>query len=595
MKKIFGLRWKIMIYFTSIVILTGCILGFLLYQSSERMILSSFGLQAEHIADRATQYIEVSDYEQILKEVGNGSLSDEKTKEIVNRTDFREMNKILDEYRLAQGAEYVYTMSILPNGDLVYVVDGYTILEELGTGIDDEGISPPGQPEEDGVLRNSVQKAYDSKKTVRGELVSSADWNELLSTYSPIKNKKGEVIGVIGVDFSGKPIYKQLTKAKRDVVLYTSIVTIFTILISLFFSRMITKPLIHLVEKTTQVKEGDFTVEFSLRSNDEMGVLSHSLHTTMNELNNVMKVINQTAQNLTDSTELLKGHSNESSFHMDKTVEKIEDLKQTFHTQMEYARNSVNVFLQMIQKFEHMNEKTNRVYDLSDIVTSTAQTGKNQMEQIIEKMDQLMVFQDEYSLMANELNEKTNEIYQIISTISDISNQTNLLALNASIEAARAGEQGKGFAVVAQEVRKLADESSQSVKNISNLINNITYKVKHTVERIDETTLSVRSTSSDVKDSGNLFMSIMDEIHQVNEHMKEVKSHSEQMLQDTKESIGIIQEMEKLSLDSSGVVQTFEGDVKLQQSKIRKLDKETQTLSHMSKSLYELISKFKTK
>ncbi|WP_183276231.1 methyl-accepting chemotaxis protein [Clostridium fungisolvens] len=107
-----------------------------------------------------------------------------------------------------------------------------------------------------------------------------------------------------------------------------------------------------------------------------------------------------------------------------------------------------------------------------------------------------------------ELEQSMNEINKFLDSITQISSQTNLLALNAAIEAARAGEQGKGFSVVAEEVRKLAEQSSETVGLINSIINNIKSKTRTALKEVEEGSLAIKSGEMIVKQVSDSFKNI---------------------------------------------------------------------------------------
>lgn len=144
--------------------------------------------------------------------------------------------------------------------------------------------------------------------------------------------------------------------------------------------------------------------------------------------------------------------------------------------------NVASLSEQTSQQSTHLYEKGKSVKQHSDQIVSDAQQGTaevNRTADIIKELGEQI--QTSEGNMAS-LSERSVEIHSIVGVIEGIAAQTNLLALNASIEAARAGEYGKGFAVVAQEVRKLAESTSDSTANIQALTTTLGSEVEHALE-----------------------------------------------------------------------------------------------------------------
>ena len=131
----------------------------------------------------------------------------------------------------------------------------------------------------------------------------------------------------------------------------------------------------------------------------------------------------------------------------------------------------------LIQVKDHTLDSAN------EAVTATEKGGKL-VEQLKEKSDAIAVANHSVTEVAHELQEKISSAEEITQIIYQVSSQTNLLALNASIEAARAGEAGRGFSVVADEIRKLADNTKQSIDKITDLLQGVTKLADQTSELV---------------------------------------------------------------------------------------------------------------
>ncbi len=174
--------------------------------------------------------------------------------------------------------------------------------------------------------------------------------------------------------------------------------------------------------------------------------------------------------------------------------------------------NQIQKLLSSVEEFataaRHAAKEAEDAAEVAANTEQAAQLGGEILEKVVEGMN--VIHQ-----RINELGDKSNEIGQIILVIEDIAAQTNLLALNAAIEAARAGEYGRGFAVVAEEVRGLAERSSNATKEISLLINNIQDGINDAVE-------VVQSGIETTGEAGDSFKAIQEQVAETVVTIKDV-------------------------------------------------------------------------
>jgi methyl-accepting chemotaxis protein len=192
-----------------------------------------------------------------------------------------------------------------------------------------------------------------------------------------------------------------------------------------------------------------------------------------------------------------------------------------------------------------------------------------------------------------KLESKSDEIVKIIEVITNISGQTNLLALNAAIEAARAGEHGRGFAVVADEVRKLAEQTSNSAKEIEGIINTLQEDIQnadtgagHTIKAINESNRAIKDVSSSFDIIAQAIKSTLNQINNLAESVEKIDYNKNSV-------VNLIQEISSICQTTAAASQEVSASLENQTAAMEDISGIADNLSSIVVSLEGIISKFR--
>lgn len=222
-------------------------------------------------------------------------------------------------------------------------------------------------------------------------------------------------------------------------------------------SRRIARPLIETVGVLERVARGDFTERLHVDSQDEIGRMAKALNQAIEGMRRALLEVNEASTGVTNAAQHLAGAS--------------ERLAKGAHDQASSLEETAASLVEMTATVKQNADNSRQASNVAGEARDAAVSGGAVVTDAIGAME--------------EINAASRKIADIVTAIDEIAFQTNLLALNAAVEAARAGEQGRGFAVVAAEVRKLAQRSATSAKEIKSLIRDSVSKVEKGSELVN--------------------------------------------------------------------------------------------------------------
>jgi methyl-accepting chemotaxis protein len=363
--------------------------------------------------------------------------------------------------------------------------------------------------------------------------------------------------------------------------------------ISILLTLSITRPLNRLVAITEKVSEGDLTQEFEVKSSDELGSLGIAFNKMMVSLRDLIQHVGEKSDLLASSSEELMASSEQNNLATEQVAHSIQEVASGTEMQTSKLREGNQIIRGMAQGIQQIQANSQNVANTSSETAAIVQTGEQAIRLSITQMNNINGTVKNLGEVIHTLGERSKEISQIADVISAIAGQTNLLALNAAIEAARAGEHGKGFAVVADEVRKLAEQSSQSTETIRQLIASIQSDTKHAVDSMEKGTKEVEKGIEVVHHAGSSFNQIQQFVETVSTQIQEITASIEEMAHGAEQVVETVSVIEEVAIKSAEQSQEVSAATEEQLASMQEIAASATSLANMAEELQDSINRFK--
>ncbi|WP_248928092.1 methyl-accepting chemotaxis protein [Paenibacillus hamazuiensis] len=311
-----------------------------------------------------------------------------------------------------------------------------------------------------------------------------------------------------------------------------------------WLEKTLTEPVADLTRAALSISKGDFSQKILITSDDSLGELGNAFNKMIDKLREILSNTGNMTKHVSDSSRDIYSKNEGLQNVLEQVNVSAGELAAGANQISEEISNISAATKEIENKVTSYTHSTKEMNSKSEQMISLVEKGMKAVEIQSEGTRRNVEATANVSKTIDLLAQQADGISKITRSISDIAEQTNLLSLNASIEAARAGEHGKGFAVVAQQVRKLAEESTVSTKEVFNLVRTIEEGIRQALTHIAENEEVVRSQAQLIEETEKVFADIVNSVKFISEQIAAFASESDQMLASAQQ---ISQTMENIS------------------------------------------------
>ncbi|WP_026264101.1 methyl-accepting chemotaxis protein [Paenibacillus terrigena] len=365
------------------------------------------------------------------------------------------------------------------------------------------------------------------------------------------------------------------------------------IIIGYMLSRLISRPLVKISRSAQNIANGDLTdPDIQVRNRDEIGDLAQSFNQMSRNLRHLLTEISEGAEHVAASSQELAAGAEQTNRSTEQIAVSITRVAEGTDHQVQNVAVCVQAMQELTVGAQQISDNAQQVADAVVVTREKSEEGNQSIQAAIAQMQSIEQTIDGLFQIIVELGDRSKHINKMVEFITSIAKQTNLLALNAAIESARAGEHGKGFAVVAQEIRLLAEQSSQSAMQITELISKIQSDSASTVQSCQVGREEIQEGIRIVNLAGGAFGHIQTAILRVSDEIQLASSSIEQMNVNTAQVVKSMDAISEMTERSASESQTVTGAVEEQLASMEEFASFVDSLSKRAEQLQAQTSKF---
>lgn len=373
------------------------------------------------------------------------------------------------------------------------------------------------------------------------------------------------------------------------------LILLITVLLAVFSSRSITKPIISIMKELYRLAKGDLSKkEIHIKSkNDEIIKLTESANHMSYQLREMIEQIQNLSNAVSIHSDELKNTSNQINSAQKHVTSMMDELATGAEDQVAYSNEIVTLMDRFAKKIEEANDNGGRVQRRTNRVMNMTNEGKALLELSTKQMYTINdTLQDSMEKMGR-LHNYTKDISNVITAIKGIAEQTNLLSLNATIEAARAGEHGKGFSVVAEQVRKLSDEVTELVGNTDQIISNVQTESLKVVESLQYSYGEVEKGMGQIVETEQKFNMISQAIEEAVDSLNTIMNNLVDFTNESKEMYQSIERIASISEEFSSGVEETSASTQQTSEVVHELSISSDQLTDLVNELNTIVGRFK--